>query len=98
MDDGKFLSINLPLIGSGKSYGMLVLKKDLLRDWNSHYTLRRVEHLRRSIVRKLQEFEGNIQKDLIKFDTRDRPGNVQKVSRRASHGTLQHPSKSPPLG
>ncbi len=59
MGDDKFLTINLPLISSGKSYGRLILKKNLMRDWNSHYTLRRVEHLRRSIVRKLKEFEGD---------------------------------------
>jgi len=52
------LSIDLPLIASEKSYGMLYLKKDLRRDSLSHYTLKRIEHLRRSIVRKLAMFEA----------------------------------------
>jgi UDP-GlcNAc:undecaprenyl-phosphate/decaprenyl-phosphate GlcNAc-1-phosphate transferase len=56
--DDRVLSINLPLTDNEKSYGRLILKKDLIHDWNSHYTLRRVEHLRRSIVRRLKAFEG----------------------------------------
>jgi UDP-GlcNAc:undecaprenyl-phosphate GlcNAc-1-phosphate transferase len=51
------LSIALPLVTDQKSYGMLYLKKNLKRDSLSHYTLKRIEHLRRSIVRKLSMFE-----------------------------------------
>ncbi len=56
--ENRFLSINLPLVDEYKSYGTLYLVKDVIIDPISHYTLRRVEHLRRSIVRKLIVFNG----------------------------------------
>ncbi len=56
--ENRFLSINLPLADERKSYGTLYLSKDVIVDPISHYTLRRVEHLRRSIVRKLTVFDA----------------------------------------
>lgn len=92
MDDDKFLTINLPLISSGKSYGRLILKKNLMRDWNSHYTLRRVEHLRRSIVRKLKEFDG----DVPMADPPLRPEQIAKFGLDAptAGSALQYSSKT----
>ncbi len=57
-EENSFLSINLPLVDEHKSYGTLYVAKDVIIDPISHYTLRRVEHLRRSIVRKLIVFNG----------------------------------------
>ena len=47
--------MELPLLidDPSKNFGVLWLVKDLGRDPISHYTLRRVEHLRRSIVERL---------------------------------------------
>ncbi len=56
--ENSLLSISLPLADEHKSYGTLYLAKDVILDPISHYTLRRVEHLRRSIVRKLTCFYG----------------------------------------
>ena len=56
--ENRFLSINLPLVDEHKSYGTLYLVKDIIIDPISYYTLRRVEHLRRSIVGKLIVFNG----------------------------------------
>jgi UDP-GlcNAc:undecaprenyl-phosphate GlcNAc-1-phosphate transferase len=50
-------SLDLPLLDERKSYGTLHLKKNLLLDPVNHYTLRRIEHLRRTVVRKLHAFE-----------------------------------------
>jgi len=48
--------IELPLLtDQNKSFGTLWLIKDLQRNTISHYTLRRVEHLRRSIIRALRK-------------------------------------------
>jgi len=48
--------IELPLLNNDdKSFGTLWLIKDLQRNTISHYTLRRVEHLRRSIIRALKK-------------------------------------------
>ena len=55
--ENRFLSINLPLADEQKSYGTLYLAKDIIVDPISHYTLRRMEHLRRSIVHKLAVFD-----------------------------------------
>lgn len=52
------MTLELPLADDLKSYGSLCLKKDLQADPISHYTLRRIEHLRRSVVRKLRAFEA----------------------------------------
>lgn len=54
---GRVLSLDLPLVNETRSFGTLSLKKDLLFDPISHYTLRRIEHLRRAVVGKLKELE-----------------------------------------
>lgn len=59
----KVLSLDLPLVTEHKSYGCLRLRKDLMHDPISHYTLRRIEHLRRSAVRKLKVFEEEKRKE-----------------------------------
>ena len=53
------LKLELPLVNgnSERAIGTLSLVKDLKRDQISHYTLRRVEHLRRTIVGVLGKFE-----------------------------------------
>ncbi len=51
------MSLDLPLLDDQRNYGMLSLKKDILSDPMDRYTLGRIEHLRRSIVRKLKAFE-----------------------------------------
>lgn len=53
----QLLHLNLPLISEQETFGALHLHKDLSVDPISHYTLQRVEHLRRSIVRKLKAFQ-----------------------------------------
>jgi len=53
--------LEMPLMaGEGTTYGILWLVKDLKRSDMSHYTLRRVEHLRRTIVGILNTFAGNL--------------------------------------
>lgn len=52
--DHRVLSIELPLVDPQKRYGTLQLKKDLVVNPITHSTLRRIEHLRRTIVRKLR--------------------------------------------
>jgi UDP-GlcNAc:undecaprenyl-phosphate/decaprenyl-phosphate GlcNAc-1-phosphate transferase len=49
------MRVDLPLLGPGgrPEYGHLTLVKDLRRECISHYTLRRIEHLRRSISEAL---------------------------------------------
>jgi UDP-GlcNAc:undecaprenyl-phosphate GlcNAc-1-phosphate transferase len=59
----RMLRIELPLVNLNKSYGMLVIKKDILQDQMSHYTLHRIEHLRRTIVRRLNDLEVREKKD-----------------------------------
>jgi UDP-GlcNAc:undecaprenyl-phosphate GlcNAc-1-phosphate transferase len=57
-DIGKssIFKIELPLLNNNfQSYGTLWLIKDLKRNSISHYTLRRVEHLRRSIINALDK-------------------------------------------
>ena len=50
------LKLELPLLAEeNKIYGSLWLIKDLKRDSISHYTLRRVEHLRRTLIATLQK-------------------------------------------
>lgn len=58
------LSLDLPLLNNGKSYGVLHLRKDLVRDPITPYTLRRIEHLRRSVVNKIQELEEEAEANL----------------------------------
>ncbi len=55
------LSLDLPLVDEKYSYGTLHLKKDLMRNPINHYTLRRIEHLRRTVVGKLKQFEAERQ-------------------------------------
>ncbi len=55
----RILSIELPLADPFKRYGTLHLKKDVVLDPISYYTLRRIEHLRRSIVSKLKMLEDS---------------------------------------
>ena len=48
--------LELPLsYNENKNFGTLWLVKDLQRDAISHYTLRRVEHLRRTLVGTLEK-------------------------------------------
>lgn len=56
------LSLDLPLVDEKNSYGALHLKKDLMRTPISHYTLRRIEHLRRTVVSRLKKFEAERRK------------------------------------
>lgn len=58
----RILSVELPLTDTKKRYGTLHLKKDVVLDPINYYTLRRIEHLRRSIVRKLRVLEDAEQK------------------------------------
>jgi UDP-GlcNAc:undecaprenyl-phosphate GlcNAc-1-phosphate transferase len=49
--------LEMPLMdGQASIYGILWLVKDLKRNQMSHYTLRRVEHLRRTIIGVLKKF------------------------------------------
>ena len=53
------LKLELPLIDNGnKMLGTLWLIKDLNTDAISHYTLRRVEHLRRTVIGTLGKMKG----------------------------------------
>ena len=55
ISDECLLKLELPLLANEeKSYGTLSLIKDLKRDPINPYTLRRVEHLRRTIMGTLQ--------------------------------------------
>jgi len=65
------LKLELPLVNGNRerAIGTLSLVKDLKRDQITHYTLRRVEHLRRTIVRVLGKFEEK--QEIIK-DSRTR--------------------------
>ena len=58
----RIFSVELPLTDTKKRYGTLHLKKDVVLDPINYYTLRRIEHLRRSIVRKLRVLEDAEQK------------------------------------
>jgi UDP-GlcNAc:undecaprenyl-phosphate GlcNAc-1-phosphate transferase len=50
------LTSNEPGTSDNKgSYGMLWLVKDLKRDPLSHYTLRRIEHLRRTVIKTIEK-------------------------------------------
>lgn len=53
----RVLHLDLPLVIDKQTYGALHLYKDIMAGPISHYTLRRIEHLRRSIVRKLEAFQ-----------------------------------------
>ncbi|MDM8550858.1 MraY family glycosyltransferase [Desulfobacterales bacterium HSG2] len=52
------MKLELPLLDAENNvYGSLWLVKDLRRDAISHYTLRRVEHLRRTVIETLRRIE-----------------------------------------
>ena len=51
--DGR-LTIHLPLVNGTKNYGTLYLEKDVVSDPLKPFILRRVEHLRRSLVAALK--------------------------------------------
>jgi UDP-GlcNAc:undecaprenyl-phosphate GlcNAc-1-phosphate transferase len=52
------LKLELPLLGkNSEKFGTLWLIKDLERDAISQYTLRRVESLRRTIIRFMERFD-----------------------------------------
>jgi len=53
------MKLELPLLdNSNSSLGTLWLVKDLRREFVNHLTLRRVEHLRRSVVGTLQKLSA----------------------------------------
>ncbi len=57
--NGQF-KLEMPLMaGQETIYGVLWLIKDLKRSSMSHFTLRRVEHLRRTVIGVLDKFAGN---------------------------------------
>ncbi len=63
-----FLRLELPLLGADeKNYGVLLLLKNLRGNSLSYFTLKRVEHLRRSIIRTLEKLE----KIKLRMDTHD---------------------------
>ncbi len=51
--------LEMPLMAGKVNYGLLWLIKDLQRSSMSHYTLRRVEHLRRTIIGVLNNMTGH---------------------------------------
>ena len=55
ISEPNLLKIELPLLNGTKYLGSLWLVKDLKHAAISHHTLRRVEHLRRTIVQTLEE-------------------------------------------
>jgi UDP-N-acetylmuramyl pentapeptide phosphotransferase/UDP-N-acetylglucosamine-1-phosphate transferase len=56
------LKLEMPLVDAAgeRTMGILWLVKDLKRDQITHYTLGRVEHLRRAIVGVLGKMEGDV--------------------------------------
>ncbi len=56
--------VELPLLGKdNNSYGILWMVKDLQRSNMSHYTLRRVENLRRTVIAVLNRMSGVSEKE-----------------------------------
>ena len=51
------LLVNFRLSQLSKNYGTLYLEKDVVRDPLKPFTLRRVEHLRRSLVAALKRLD-----------------------------------------
>lgn len=50
------MKLELPLVSDSKgAYGTLWLVKDLNRDPLSHYTMRRIEHLRRTVIKTIEQ-------------------------------------------
>ena len=63
------MKLELPLLSDDEAYGSLWLIKDLQRDAISHYTLRRVEHLRRTVIEALKRIvESRKQADCVQSD------------------------------
>ncbi len=58
VDDASLLKLELPLIGrDDENFGTLRIVKNLRRNAISHFTLRRVEHLRRTLISTLEKIE-----------------------------------------
>ena len=52
------MKLELPLTSTRKgTYGTLWLVKDLKRDPLSHYTIRRIEHLRRTVIKTIEKID-----------------------------------------
>ena len=49
------MKLELPLTSDKENYGTLWLVKDLKQEPLSHYTLRRIEHLRRTVIRSIEK-------------------------------------------
>jgi UDP-GlcNAc:undecaprenyl-phosphate/decaprenyl-phosphate GlcNAc-1-phosphate transferase len=49
------MKLELPLTSNNNTYGTLWLVKDLKREPLSHYTIRRIEHLRRTIIKTIEK-------------------------------------------
>jgi|GEM_PF-400511 len=68
------MRLELPLVnGDNKSYGTIWLIKDLRRETINQHTLRRVEHLRRTIINTLKKLMGELESfisELSKFSKR----------------------------
>jgi UDP-GlcNAc:undecaprenyl-phosphate GlcNAc-1-phosphate transferase len=50
------MKLELPLTSNNNAYGTLWLVKDLKREPLSHYTIRRIEHLRRTVIKTIEKF------------------------------------------
>jgi len=60
MCKGCLFKLELPLLnGKNESYGTLWLIKDLKKDPITHYTLRRIEHLRRTLIDTLTKLRSS---------------------------------------
>jgi len=53
---GTLMKLELPLMSTNTSFGILWLVKDLKREPLSHYTIRRIEHLRRTVIKTIEKF------------------------------------------
>lgn len=92
----QLLQLNLPLTDEHQSFGALHLCKDLSVDPIGHYTLRRIEHLRRSIVRKPQTFQWELEVPPA-AGRADAPLAATAVAT-ATDAVLAAPSITPTLG
>lgn len=73
----RLMAIDLPLADAQRSYGVLQLRKDLGYDPISRFTLKRIEHLRQSLIRKLKTFEeaANLANEKPGFGFERMPGS-----------------------
>jgi hypothetical protein len=66
--------IELPLVNENKIYGKMILKKDMLKDYENGIMLQRIELLRRAIIRRLpylqQKPEVMAESYLVKADVK----------------------------